>query len=262
MNWNLIKDGRRSGAYNMALDVYLIEHPPLYPLLRLYSWLPPAVSIGYNQNIHIINKDLLETYGVDIVRRPTGGRAVLHCCELTYSVIIPKNIPLFNAGIHELYYIVSKALVNGLQRYGISAAIERNKPNTTSKENNVLTCFESTARFEIKSNGKKIVGSAQRRTAHAILQHGSIVLKNEQDIIPYVLEDSSEIPSTLIPECFVNKKIKTSNAKKLNSLENNIINGFEDEFHCEWKKELHTNNFKKRQADFERNHIIYTTQKR
>ncbi len=246
----------------MAQDVYFIENPPLFPVLKLYSWLPPAISIGYNQNIQNINKDLLETYGIDIVRRPTGGRAVFHCCELTYSVIIPRNIPLFNSGIHKLYYIISKALVNGLQRYGISAEIERNKPGNNSREDNVLKCFESTARFEIKNNGKKIVGSAQRRTSNAILQHGSIALQNEQDIIPYVFEDNSEIPSTIIPECFVNEETKTNNANNINSLENNIILGFEEELHCEWEKEFDTNNFKKRQTDFERNQIIYSTQRK
>jgi lipoate-protein ligase A len=184
MDWILMKEASYSGAENMALDAYLLHNPPPAPVLRFYRWSPPAVSLGYHQKVPNVNKVLLDRYGFDLVRRPTGGRAVFHNQEITYAVIIPATTHLFTLSIHELYYQISRIIVESLQRAGIPAIIEWNRPKQKKTEFTPGECFASIARFEVKIQGRKMVGSAQRRMSRAILQHGSILLVDEQ----YVLE--------------------------------------------------------------------------
>ena len=106
MNWYLLKGISRNGAFNMALDSFLLEHPPDLPLLRFYSWSPSAITIGYNQRSLYFNKEKCEQLGIDVIRRPTGGRAVYHNKEITYSVIITDNSHLFDLSIKEqVYYL-------------------------------------------------------------------------------------------------------------------------------------------------------------
>jgi lipoate-protein ligase A len=226
-----------SGAYHMALDAYLAENPTEVPLLRFYSWEPFAVSIGYNQakRIRHINTHFCDALGVDVVMRPTGGRAVFHATEITYSVVIPPGCPLFDLSVHELYRTISDAIRIGLRSASIETDIERNKLTGAPNHFGEMECFASAARFELRYNGKKIVGSAQRRTASGILQHGSILLRDVQHVIPSVLGTESAIGNftldelvqsaqPLIPDCITRDKIIDA-----------LILGFEITFGCTWK---------------------------
>ena len=116
MKWILLNDKSFNGMYNMSFDSYFLENPEDLPILRFYSWKPSAISLGYNQKIEDYNSELLETYRVDIVRRATGGRAVYHNNEITYSVIIPNSSSLFFLNFHQLYASIARAILRGLQR--------------------------------------------------------------------------------------------------------------------------------------------------
>ena len=150
--------------------------------VRVYGWNPPAISLGWNQSWDEIRMDRVEAAGIDVVRRPTGGRGILHENELTYSVVMHAE----GANIPSIYNKISLALVAGLQTLGVDASLERSQPHFPSLYRKVeaAACFVSSARNEIMVGGKKLVGSAQRRYAAArggeiVLQHGSILLGPE-----------------------------------------------------------------------------------
>ncbi len=150
--------------------------------VRVYGWNPPAISLGWNQSWDEIRMDKVEVAGVDVVRRPTGGRGILHENELTYSVVMQAE----GANIPSVYNRISLALVAGLRTLGVDASLERSQPHFPSlyRKAEAAACFVSSARHEIMVGGKKLVGSAQRRYAAAnggeiVLQHGSILIGPE-----------------------------------------------------------------------------------
>jgi lipoate-protein ligase A len=150
------------------------------PTLRFYGWNPPAVSIGYFQKSG--EEELLGPpggSGISIVRRPTGGRAVFHHLELTYSVSARTDNPLFPRGVEATYRVIAEALICGLRHLGIRADIFQNLhdadhpvPRSPSPS---PSCFASPYGHEIAVSGRKLVGSAQRRRRDFFLQHGSIL---------------------------------------------------------------------------------------
>lgn len=177
---HLLDTGARAGAFNMELDEMLArrmqkEGGP--PILRLFRWQPWAISIGYNQSADDLDVALCRRDGIDIVRRPTGGRALLHAEELTYSVIMRSG----RRGILEVYNLISRALVRGLQLFGVDVTLQKSQPNFQEAYRNAssIPCFTSSARYEIEWQGRKLVGSAQRRFGDGgddvVLQHGSIL---------------------------------------------------------------------------------------
>ena len=177
----------------MACDVELADkllHGTNLPTLRLYQWKPWAVSLGYNQSEEDINTKKCTEYGFEIVRRPTGGRAILHANELTYSVVMPAD----GKGITEIYSLISKALVKGLSAICPEVSYETSQPNFQSlyKKQESIPCFSASARYEVQVHGKKLVGSAQRRFSTAgipevVLQHGSILLGPEHKLLAEIL---------------------------------------------------------------------------
>ncbi len=191
MEWYYIDTGENTGGFNMAFDNHMLLNPPDKPLLRMFSWNPSAVSLGFNQRLKSVNRKILALNNIDLVRRSTGGRAVLHKNEVTYSVVIPKDHEYFNYGIHQLYRILSEAIVDGFQRLGIQTDIEKNKAGIVQDDLKEL-CFSSTARFEIKLNDEKLVGSAQRRLTMGVLQHGSILYEKNQELLEYLLNDNEQ----------------------------------------------------------------------
>jgi lipoate-protein ligase A len=180
--WHFEFSGNRTGSFNMQHDEELARRllrAEGGPTLRLYGWSPPSISIGWNQSPDSINVDAAYRAGIDVVRRPTGGRAILHSDELTYCVVMPAE----GKSISEVYRSISQALVAGLAELGVEAVVERSQPHFPSlyKSSSGVACFSSSARHEITVNGRKLVGSAQRRfTGPAgdvvALQHGSILL--------------------------------------------------------------------------------------
>ncbi|MBE9529276.1 MAG: lipoate--protein ligase family protein [Proteobacteria bacterium] len=190
-NWRLILDPGASGAVNMATDAALlksaneVEASP--PTLRLYSWNSPTISVGYRQN-----PEDFEKFSLPVVKRLTGGRAVLHDSELTYSITVPRTDPLYTAGIYGAYATISRCIVSALKDVGVKGAgfvapkraarADRAAGSVASNGTRARkeACFLSSSRYEIVVEGKKMVGSAQRRFAGGLLQHGSILVGVER----------------------------------------------------------------------------------
>lgn len=150
------------------------------PTLRLYGWDRPAISLGYFQRAdQVVNLDRCGEAGVPVVRRATGGRAVYHRHEVTYSVVAPVPHPAFPSTIRGTYEVIARALQAGLERLDIT--VERSDRTTGPTRHGVGSplCFAATSRNEMTVEGKKVVGSAQRRWSTAFLQHGSILLSHD-----------------------------------------------------------------------------------
>ena len=179
MFWKLIIDGALDGSRNMAIDAELLnevensETPRT--IVRFYSWQTPTISLGRNQQIaKAVDIDFCRASGIDIVHRPTGGRAVLHDDELTYAVI-SNDTGAFGDTIYGNYKRVSEALCLGYNRLGVPAILapDTRKPPPMDHDSDP-PCFVSTSRYELMVDGRKIVGSAQRRIRRSFLQHGSM----------------------------------------------------------------------------------------
>ena len=167
-----------------------IANPSLPSVLRLYSWRPPAVSIGYQQKLETIDVESCNNFGIDVVRRPTGGRAVLHINELTYAIITYASPA---EGLYAVHNQIISALVNSL----VSLAAFDSEPLTVTPRSGKqvalpVACFASAARHEVTWNGKKVIGSAQRRFGEVVLQHGSILLSKDHLLLPELLALSAE----------------------------------------------------------------------
>ena len=184
--WQFLNSGFQTGSVNMQTDESLalaLSRGEGTPTVRVYGWIPWALSLGWNQSQDDIRTKKAESDGIDIVRRPTGGRAVLHARELTYAVVMRVE----ERSVSEIYRVVSRGLIAGVRRLGIPAGIETGNPPGSSLYRGAA-CFVSAARFEIKVDGKKIVGSAQRRYTGSggedvVLQHGSLLLGGEHRAI-------------------------------------------------------------------------------
>jgi lipoate-protein ligase A len=179
--WRLLDTGPADGFTNMAVDEALLEVFATAggpATVRFYSWSPPALSLGYAQSIEReIDVKQCTALGIDVVRRPTGGRAVLHDHEVTYSVVISGDDPRVSSGVLAAYLTISQAMIRGLSYLGISAELlplRRGAPLPSDKASPV--CFATPSSYEVAVGGRKIIGSAQRRAHDAIMQHGSIPL--------------------------------------------------------------------------------------
>ncbi len=144
------------------------------PTLRLYAWQPPCLSLGRAQPLADVDQEALRAAGFDLVRRPTGGKAILHADELTYSVIVPEAEPRVAGGIVESYCRLSAGLVRGLALLGV-AGVEVSG-QTQERVSRGPVCFEEPSDYEIVAGGRKLVGSAQMRTRGVVLQHGALPL--------------------------------------------------------------------------------------
>lgn len=165
------------GAENMRRDAALLATaPPGAVVLRLYTWSPPAVSIGYMQRAAaLLDLGACRAAGVDVVQRPTGGRAVLHWEEITYALVASVHDPRFGATLGDAHTVIGDCLAAGLARLGVHAQLSRPDADR-SRQLLQRPCFVSSGRAEVLVDGRKLVGSAQRRTATAFLQHGSLLV--------------------------------------------------------------------------------------
>jgi len=171
MQCRFIDTGFNGAFTNMAIDEALLINSTI-PILRVYGWKPKSISIGYNQNLEKeINSDYCKKNNIDIVRRLTGGKAVFHDKEITYSFILPENTNLLPFEINESYKIIANSLIIALEKIGIKAEIKKVPEKIATP-----ICFNSSNWYELLVNGKKISGSAQRRMDGKILQHGSILI--------------------------------------------------------------------------------------
>ena len=194
MEWRFIKDRGNNAAMNMAIDeAIMIAHKKeiVPPTIRFYQWSPPAVSLGYFQDMQKeINLNACRNSGIDIVRRPTGGKAVLHDRELTYSFVIRENHSLINKSILETYKKISQALILGLDFLGIKADLVplKEKMDKNNKKKSVhdsgyfkTICFSTPSQYEVQVGGKKLIGSAQVRKRGVVLQHGSLLMELDRN---------------------------------------------------------------------------------
>jgi lipoyl(octanoyl) transferase len=178
MTWYFIDSGVNTGKFNMSYDLQLAEIcKPGEAYFRLYRWKPYCISLGAGQDSSSVNLIKARKDHIDIVKRPTGGRAVLHAEEITYSVIFPVD-PLTSA--KQKYFEINAALAEGLKRYhpGLSYIEMEQKQISLSnfyKTPSGSICFAAPSKNELKLSGKKIVGSAQRKMDKVLLQHGSIL---------------------------------------------------------------------------------------
>jgi len=193
--WRIIKTPPAVGAWNMAVDEAILEavgHRGVLPTLRLFAWEPPCLSLGYAQPVSDVDRRNLAKHGWDLVRRPTGGRAILHTDELTYSVVGQSDEPRLVGGVLESYRRLAQALLEALHRLGLPAEANLEEPATVSKTAPGLICFEIPSTYEITVYQRKLIGSAQARRKEGVLQHGSLPLQGDLARITQVLNFSSE----------------------------------------------------------------------
>ena len=179
--WRLLNSGARDGATNMAIDEAILESVVagrVAPTLRFYAWDPPCISVGYGQPISDVDRAACEQWGWDVVRRPSGGRAILHVDELTYSVCAAPDESRVAGGIVESYGRLASGLLAGLRGLGLEPA--ESKPAYAPEQGaEGPVCFDGPARYEITVAGRKLVGSAQARPKGGILQHGTLPLTGD-----------------------------------------------------------------------------------
>lgn len=190
--WRLISHSSKDGAWNMAVDEAILEstaQKKAPPTLRVYAWTPPCLSIGYTQNNKDVDLSALHSFGWHLVRRPTGGRAILHADELTYAVITSQDDPLVAGGVLESYRRLSAALLRTLVLLGLNARADQTYPDAPGVS---AVCFETPSNYEITAGGKKLIGSAQARRLGGMLQHGSLPLFGDLSRITQVLAFSDE----------------------------------------------------------------------
>ncbi len=193
--WRLIKTSPAPGAWNMALDEAILQfvaEGKTLPVLRLYAWQPACLSLGYAQPVKDVDFQNLVEHGWELVRRPTGGRAILHTDELTYAVIAPQTEPRVAGSILESYRRLSMALVEALHLLGLPATADKEYPLPDGSQPNAAVCFEVPSNYEITVNGKKLIGSAQARRYKGVLQHGSLPLFGDLTRITQALRFDTE----------------------------------------------------------------------
>jgi lipoate-protein ligase A len=198
--WRLLDTPPAPGAWNMAVDEALAdsvrEGGP--PVLRVYRWSPPCLSLGRNQPSAGYDRDEIRRRGIDVVRRPTGGRAVLHHRELTYSVAAREDAL---GTLREAYAAINRALVAGLRRLGVDARLHPAGPDRAPVPS-LAPCFEQPVEGEVTAGGRKLIGSAQRRERGVMLQHGSLPVHDDQSAVPELMLPgqavvAAEAPATL-----------------------------------------------------------------
>ncbi|MFF5995404.1 biotin/lipoate A/B protein ligase family protein [Lysinibacillus sp. KU-BSD001] len=197
--WYFINSGPCRPSFNMALDEALLNwhsEKLIPPVIRFYEWNPATLSIGYFQRVHKdIDLDEVRRQGLGFVRRPTGGRAVLHEHELTYSIIVEEDYPNMPKTVTEAYRVLSEGILQGFQNLGLDAYFS--VPDTKEKQQDLknpksAVCFDAPSWYELVVEGKKVAGSAQTRQKGVILQHGAILLDLDEEKLLSVFKFSSE----------------------------------------------------------------------
>ncbi len=232
LKFRLITSEPQNGFMNMAIDEAIAiacEKGIAPPTLRLYAWKPPCISVGYFQNAdEVIDISECKRQNIDIVRRLTGGKAVLHNKELTYSIISPSKNQIFSNGIKGSYKLIADCLLHGIKNLGISAEIT-DKP---SKKENGFSCFLDTSFYEISVKDKKLIGSAQKRWRNLFLQHGSIIISPAYIQLAGLLKFNNEVERMGFINLHEKKSTSIEEETKMGSdifeIKSSIKKGFEE----------------------------------
>ncbi|MCH1626606.1 lipoate--protein ligase family protein [Ferdinandcohnia quinoae] len=212
--WRFIDSGDCSPEFNMALDEALLDwhsEGKIPPTIRFYGWNPATLSIGYFQKVEKeIDLDAVKRYGLGFVRRPTGGRGVLHDKELTYSVIVSEEHPGMPQTVTEAYRVISEGILQGFRLLGLDAyfAVPRSEEEREGLKNpRSAVCFDAPSWYELVVEGRKVAGSAQTRQKGVILQHGSILLDIDEDKLFDLFKYPSERVKERMQRNFKNKAV-------------------------------------------------------
>lgn len=243
MKWHFIDTGFNPGKYNMDYDMDLVkDFVSGSAILRVYRWKPYCISLGANQDYYSINTKKTSLDGLDVVKRPTGGRAILHAEELTYSVVHPFSD---DSSPKQIYREINLALKKGLKNYNSlleGIELEHSQPHFPSfyKDTKSTLCFAVSAKNELNYKDKKVVGSAQRKIGNLILQHGSILCGNyHKKITDYLNLPSDKLEEIKIEIERTTTEIETILGEKINyeRLAESIKKGFEDHFKVKFEEE-------------------------
>jgi lipoate-protein ligase A len=240
VKWRIIDTDYGDGYYNMALDEALllsVSSGQSPPILRFYRWNPPTLTLGYFQKLEKeVLPDVCKSKGIQIVRRLTGGRAILHQHELTYSVIASEKQKQVSGSIIESYLKISKALSKGLSIFGV----ETEMAARPSKEKGSAACFDAPSWYEIVWQGKKLVGSAQTRKYGCLLQHGSIPFKIDIELLFEVLNIEKQPLKERLKNNFTKKAVGLEdilNTKiDCQKLISSLVEGFKETFQIEMEE--------------------------
>jgi lipoate-protein ligase A len=249
--WRAIIGYDLPGDYLMALDEALLESVIAggVPVVRFYTWRPATLSLGVNQSIGEIDAEECVHRGFGLVRRLTGGRAVLHQYELTYSVIAPENDPRVSGGVIESYRKISAALVDGLRSMGADVSLaepskamfralaesrHRAELDEPVDASNGAVCFDTASAYELTARGRKLVGSAQARRGGAILQHGSILLDVDWDawvnVFAYATGSGRERAYAKLPTRMTSLSHELGRAVTVSEVQAELVPAFERTF--------------------------------
>ncbi|NDI36460.1 lipoate--protein ligase family protein [Chengkuizengella sediminis] len=223
--WRFIQSDVYSSAENMAIDeAILLAHSEgkVPPTLRFYGWDPATLSIGYFQKSEEIDFDAVKENGIGFVRRQTGGRAVLHDQELTYSMIVSEDYPGLPKTVNEAYRVLSQGLLFGFKSLDLKAEmvnLATEEENQKYEAASSSACFDSPSWYELVVEGRKIAGSAQTRQKGVVLQHGSILLELDIDLIFDLLRYSNPKIKERLKQSFAKKAVAINDLRRDLSLE-------------------------------------------
>jgi lipoyl(octanoyl) transferase len=237
--WRFIDSGDCSPEFNMALDEALLEwHSKgiIPPTIRFYGWNPATLSVGYFQKVEKeIDFDAVNRYELGFIRRPTGGRGVLHDKELTYSVIVSEEHPAMPQTVTEAYRVISEGILQGFRLLDLDAyfAIPKTEEEKQGlKDPRSSVCFDAPSWYELVVEGRKVAGSAQTRQKGVILQHGSILLDIDEDKLFNLFKYPSDRVKERMQRNFKNKAVAInslrSNPVTIDEAKNAFRQGFED----------------------------------
>jgi lipoyl(octanoyl) transferase len=214
--WRFIPYNTYFPAENMAIDEAILRahrEGRVPPTVRFYGWNPPTLSIGYFQRVEKeVDLERLRERGLGFVRRMTGGRAVLHDRELTYSVVVSEEHPLMPPTVSESYRVISQGLLEGYRLLGLQADLS--PPEQGKKEVSSAACFDSPSDYELVIEGRKAAGSAQTRQNGVILQHGSILVDLDADLLFDVLRFPNEQVKERLKRNFLNKAVAINHFRR------------------------------------------------
>jgi len=242
MKWKFLNTGVSSGKFNMDFDIFLAENLDAdSAILRLYRWKPYCISLGANQSFDDINLSETRLNQIDVVKRPTGGKAILHSQELTYSVVYPITQ---NTSAKNLYNEINLALRKGLIEFDSRLSeidLEHSQPDFKEfyKSEISAICFAVSAKSELNYNSKKLVGSAQRKMGNVILQHGSILCGEiHKNIVKYLNFDNEKRNEMLreISETTIDLKSVLNKEIDYNRLSFSILDGFKQHFNSDFEE--------------------------